>query len=171
MVRQDIILQPLSEPVLFGIHPVYASPQTPEDIRVNVRTEQLFCRLNQEDRPRAEYRYALATTGLVGGVQLDVTPLSGRVTNLMDPALLAFDPSRFPTLKKTADEVVNRRGVVNGKRADVARALRDHFLRPDAYRLHARFLAGCAANGGSTRSRISWPTIIPVTASTSPARW
>ena len=85
LVRQDIILQPLSEPVLFGIHPVYASPQTPEDIRVNVRTEQLFCRLNQEERPRVEYRYALATTGLVGGVQLDVTPLSGRVTNLMDP--------------------------------------------------------------------------------------
>jgi transglutaminase-like putative cysteine protease len=81
-----------------------------------------------------EYRYAVATTGLVGGVQLDVTPLSDRVTNLMDPALLAFDPSRFPALKKTADEIVARRGVVNGKRADVARALRDHFLRPGVYR-------------------------------------
>lgn len=140
LVRQDIILQPLSESVLFAIHPVYASPQTPEDIRVNLRTEQLFCRLNQEDRPKAEYRYAVATSGLVGGVQLDVTPLSGHLTNLLDRSLLAFDPSllafdaaRFPALKKTADEIVNHRSVVDRKRADVARALRDHFLKPGVY--------------------------------------
>lgn len=133
LVRQDIILEPLSEPVLFAIHPVYASLQTPDEVRVNVRSEQLFCISDHEERPRVEYRYAVATTGLVGGVQLDVTPLSGRVTNLMDPALLAFDPSHFPALKKTADEIVNRRGVASGKRADVARALRDHFLKPDAY--------------------------------------
>ena len=74
LVRQDIILQPLSEPVLFAIHPVYASPQTPEDVRVNGRTEQLFSKSTQEDRPRVEYRYAVVTTGLVGGIQLDVTP-------------------------------------------------------------------------------------------------
>jgi transglutaminase-like putative cysteine protease len=134
LVRQDIILQPLNEPVLFAIHPVYAGPQTPDEIRVNSRTEQLFSEGTQEDRPRGEYRYAVVTTGLVGGIQLDVTRLSGRVTNLLDPALLAFDASRCPTLKKTADEVVSRRGVANGKRADVARALRDHFLQPNAYR-------------------------------------
>jgi protein-glutamine gamma-glutamyltransferase len=140
LVRQDIILQPLSEPVLFAIHPVYAGPQTPEDIRVNRRTEQLFSQWTQEDRPRVEYRYAVVTTGLVGGIQLDVTRLAGRVTNLtdltrlaFDPALVAFDASQFPTLKKTADEVVSRRGVTGGKRADVARALRDHFLQPGAY--------------------------------------
>ena len=142
LVRQDIILQPLSEPVLFAIHPVYASPQTPEDIRVNVRTEQIICRSNQEERPKAEYRYAVATTGLVGGVQLDVTPLSSRVTNLLDPALLAFDPSRFPALKKTADEDRGPPGPDQrqacGRRPGVAGS----FPQTRCLQVHARFLAG-----------------------------
>lgn len=133
-VRQDITLQPLNEPVLFAIHPVYACPQTPDDLRIHARTEQLFYKWNQDDRPRAEYRYAVATTGLVGGVQMAVTPLPGRVTSLIDPALLAFDKARFPSLQQTADEIVRRQGLGSGKRADIARALRDHFLKPNAYR-------------------------------------
>jgi transglutaminase-like putative cysteine protease len=133
LVRQDVILQPLVDPVLFAIFPVFASPQTPDDVRINVRTEKLFCRTDQDEPPRLEYRYAVATTGLVGGVQLDVTPLSNRVTNLMDPAWLAFDEARFPELQRIAEEIVVRRTVANAKRADVARALRDHFLKPGAY--------------------------------------
>ena len=133
LVRQDVILQPLNQSVLFAIFPVFASPQTPDEVRINARTEQLFCKTSQDERPALEYRYAVATTGLLGGVQLDVTPLSRGVTNLMDPALLEFDDSRFPKLKEIADEVVVRRGVANAKRADVARALRDHFLKPGAY--------------------------------------
>jgi len=134
LVRQDVTLQPLNEPVLFAVHPVYACAQTPDDLRVHARTEQLFHKGSDVDRPRAEYRYAVATTGLVGGVQLAVTPLSHRITSLMDPALMTFEEARFPLLKETADEIVRRQGLVNGKRADVARALRDHFLKPNAYR-------------------------------------
>jgi transglutaminase-like putative cysteine protease len=133
LVRQDVILQPLSEQVLFAIFPVFASPQTPDDVRIHTHTEQLFCQTGPEERSRMEYRYAVVTTGLLGGVQLDVTPLSGRVTHLMDPALLEFDAAELPTVKKIADEIAARRRAANSSRADVARAIRDHFLRPDAY--------------------------------------
>lgn len=133
LVRQDVTLQPLNEPALFAIFPVYASPQTPEDVRMHSRTEQLLCGTTAEERVRGEYRYAIVTTGLLGGVQLDVTPLSGRTTDLLDPELLAFDAERFPTLKETAENVIASHQVGAASRADIARALRDHFLYPGAY--------------------------------------
>ncbi len=133
LVRQDVTLQPLNEKVLFAIHPVYGCDQTPADVRVQPHTEEVYCRTHPEERPRQEYRYSVVTTGLLGGVQLDVTPLPRNVTNLMDPDLLAFDEARFPTLKKIADEVVQRQQATSTKRADIVRALRDHFLKPGAY--------------------------------------
>lgn len=133
LVRQDVILQPLNEQVLFAIFPVFASPQTPDEVRIDARTEQVFSQTGLGERARIEYRYAVATTGLLGGVQLDVTPLSGRMTHLMDPTLLEFDAAQFPTVKQVADEIAERRSVANASRAEIARALRDHFLRPGAY--------------------------------------
>jgi len=133
LVRQDIILQPLSEQVLFAIFPVFASAQTPDDVRMHSRTKQLLCQSHPDERSRMEYRYAVITTGMIGGVQLDVTPLSNGATHLMDPALLDFDVAQMPTIKSIADEIVGQRAGANVSRADVARALRDHFLRPGAY--------------------------------------
>jgi hypothetical protein len=133
LVRQDIILQPLSEQVLFAIFPVFASPQTPDDVRIHSRTRQLLCQSHPDERSRMEYRYAVITTGMIGGVQLDVTPLSSQMMQLMDPALLDFDAAQMPTIKRIADEIVGQQTAANANRADVARALRDHFLRPGAY--------------------------------------
>lgn len=133
LVRQDVILQPLSEQVLFAIFPVFSSPQTPDEVRIHARTEQMFSQIGVAERARTEYRYAVVTTGLLGGVQLDVAPLSGRMTHLLDPALLEFDASQFPTVKRIADEIAAQRRATGASRADIARALRDHFLRPDAY--------------------------------------
>lgn len=133
LVRQDVTLQPLNEKTLFAIHPVYGCAQTPVDVRVQPRTEQIYCATRADERSRAEYRYSVVTTGLLGGIQLDVAPLPRTLTNLMDPDLLAFDEARFPTLKKIADEIVERRQGTSAKRADIVRALRDHFLKPGAY--------------------------------------
>lgn len=133
LVRQDVTLQPVKETVLFAICPVYRCDQTPPDIRVRPRTEQLYYETFFRERPRQEYRYSVVTTGLLGGVQLDVTPLPGDVTNLMDFDLLAFDEARFPQIKKIADEIVGQEKATRLKRADIVRRLRDHFLKPGAY--------------------------------------
>ena len=58
--------------------------------------------------------------------------------------------------------------MANAKRANVARALRDHFLKPGAYTYTLDFSP--FGNGGRwTRLRNSWPTIIPAIARISPA--
>ena len=133
LVRQDVTLQPLNEHVLFAIFPVFAGPQTPEEVRIHGLSGQMTSYIHHDDRPRTEYRYAVVTSGLMGGVQLDVTPVSTRFSELMDPALLEFDAVQFPTLKKLADEIAAERQRFNASRADVARALRDHFLQPGVY--------------------------------------
>ena len=133
LVRQDVTLQPLNEQILFAIHPVYGCDQTPSDVRIRPRSEQVYCKTHYEQRPKQEYRYSVLTTGLLGGVQLDVTPLPRSVTNLMDPDLLAFDEARFPQIKKIADEIVGQEKATSVKRADIVRRLRDHFLKPGAY--------------------------------------
>lgn len=133
LVRQDVTLQPLSEKALFAIYPVYGCAQTPSDVYVQRHTGQFSYGIAAEMRPRQEFRYSVLTTGLLGGVQLDVTPLPRDATNLMDPDLLAFDETRFPQIKKIADELVGREPAANVKRADIVRRLRDHFLRPGVY--------------------------------------
>ncbi len=133
LVRQDVTLQPVRETVLFAISPVYRCNQTPPDVRVRPRTEQLYYKSHFRERPRQEYRYSVVTTGLLGGIQLDVTPLPGGVTDLMDWDLIHFDAARFPQIKQIADEIVGREKATRIKRADIVRRLRDHFLRPGAY--------------------------------------
>lgn len=133
LVRQDVTLQPLNERVLFAIYPCYGCDQTPPDVWFQPHTEQLFCKTPPAERPRQEYRYSVVTTGLLGGVQLDVSPLASGMARMMDPALLAFDEARLPTLKKIADQIAETRKATGGKRADLVRALRDHFLKPGVY--------------------------------------
>ena len=133
LVRQDVTLQPLNEQVLFAVYPVYACEQTPEDVRTRLLTEHIYRQTDGEERPRQEYRYGVVTTGLLGGVQLDVTPLSHKVADLMDPALLAFDEAAMPAVQKIAAEITSQGRAANANRAELARALRDHFLKPGAY--------------------------------------
>lgn len=139
-VRQDIALQPFDLPVLFSVFPAFQVEGTPKEIRVERHTGQMYRMSRYNFRRRGEYRYSIATTAFLGGLQTDVTPHINRVASptaywqleLEKRECLQFDESRFPTLKATADAIVaDLRGRPN--RTAIARALRNHFHKPNTY--------------------------------------
>jgi transglutaminase-like putative cysteine protease len=142
LVLEDVILEPLNQPVLFGVFPLYRIDQTPYDIWTDPVSQQTLFDPNTDGQTLAEYRYQVATTGIRGGLQVEVTPEPNPLKTDDDRALLEwekqrlveFDSSRFPTLTRIASEIAARHGTANSKRAALARGLRDHFLAPGAYR-------------------------------------
>jgi protein-glutamine gamma-glutamyltransferase len=137
LVRQDVILEPMREPVLFAIFPAFRTDETSDDLRLDPITKRLESQEMLQANTRREYRYRLATTALRGGTQVAVTP---HVFRQRDPSydeylkielnqLRVFDARRFPRLKMIADQIAQQSRSLGGSRADVARALREHFLR------------------------------------------
>jgi protein-glutamine gamma-glutamyltransferase len=141
LVRQDIILEPLREPVLFAVFPAFRIDETPGEVTVDPITERLESQAYLQSGERSEYRYRLATTAFRGGVQVPVTPHAFRHrdgTNDWYHAqemrhLRSFDARRFPRLTEIADGIVANERLQGASRADVARALRDHFWQGNDY--------------------------------------
>jgi transglutaminase-like putative cysteine protease len=141
VVRQDILLQPLDHPVMFGIPPAYALPWTPVDVQVNPLTRKLSADAQYSGHPPGEFRYVLGTTGILGGLQVDVTPYPQRSLSQENRVVLAaekrellrFSERRFPTLKRIADEIGREQRANRASRATLARMLRNHFLAPNRY--------------------------------------
>ncbi len=138
LVRQDVILEPAREPVLFAVFPAFRTDETSDDLRVDSITKRLESLEMLQGNVRREYRYRLATTAIRGGAQASVTP---HVFRNREPAndeflkielnqLRVFDARRFPGLKAIADRIAEQSRAQGGSRADIARALREHFLRP-----------------------------------------
>lgn len=150
-IRQDIVLEPIREPVLFSIYPAYVAPDTPGDVRFLPMNEQLVRAGFHESDQRAEYRYSLFTTGIRGGLQLDATPHLDRPLTpagrwLLEQELAAasrIDRARFPRLAAIADEIAEQQRVLRVDRVSLVRALRNHFQVPGryAYTLDFRQLA------------------------------
>lgn len=140
-VRQDVTLQPLSEPVLFAVFPAFGYDGTSEDVAIQPLTQQLYSRKHMHERARREYRYSLLTTGLLGGLQVDVTPHAIRRRLLWNnfyldqemEQLTEFDAQRFPQLKAIADGIAQRQQLTGARRAVLARALRDQFIESGDY--------------------------------------
>lgn len=137
LVRQDVILEPMREPVLFAVFPAFRTDETANDVRVDPITKRLESQEMLQGNVRREYRYRLATTAIRGGTQVPVTP---HVFRHREPAndeylrielnqLRSFDARRFPGLIAIADQIAQQSRALGGTRADVARALREHFLR------------------------------------------
>lgn len=137
LVRQDVILEPAREPVLFAVFPAFRTDETSDDLRLDPITKRLESQEMLQGNIRREYRYRLATTAIRGGAQVAVTP---HVFRHRDPSndeylkielnqLRVFDARRFPQLKAIADQIAQQSRALGGSRADVARALREHFLR------------------------------------------
>lgn len=140
VIRQDILLEPIDESVLFSAYPVYQVADTRRDVRINPRTRQMFSRTRARGNIRSEYRYSIATTAFRAGLQVDVTPHDNQLRNLQDHLLLAlekvellrFEPDRFPKLKAVADQVALAAGT-QATRADIARALQNHLRDSTLY--------------------------------------
>lgn len=147
LVRQNIILQPMDEAVLFGVFPAYADEDTPGDVRYNPYTGQIFSQSVRRRTQQQEYRYSLATSAFRGGLQVDVTPHENQLKSLADRYALAeeltylsrFDESRFPRLKQIADEIANEQRTISTNRVALARALRNHFQSPARYTYSLNF--------------------------------
>ena len=141
LVRLDMVLEPLEEPVLFGVFPVYRVPETPDSIRYHPATEQLSRNLFRDGEQRTEFRYACSTTGFRGGLQIDATPHASRLQSLSERWLLEqektrlsqFDADRFPRLAALADTIVREQQTSPTDHVAVARALRNHFQVPGRY--------------------------------------
>jgi protein-glutamine gamma-glutamyltransferase len=141
LVRQEAILEPLDEAVLFAVHPVFAFDGTSDDVAMDLQSERLYSQRQRDGSMRHEYRYVLLTTALRGGLQLEVTPHAIRRRMMWNDfyvdqekrRLLEFDAQRFPQLKAIADEIAQRPRTAGSPTATLARALRDHFLVPGRY--------------------------------------
>lgn len=146
LVREDFVLEPIDETVLFGTFPVYSLPSTSEDIRLERHTRQLLRRPRYSVKRRGEYRYSLATTAFRGGLQLDVTPHDTRLSDPRDQWFLEFekreclnfDSSQFPRLQAVADEIAATQPA-GTSRANLARTLRNHFHINGLYRYSLDF--------------------------------
>jgi protein-glutamine gamma-glutamyltransferase len=137
-VRQDIVLEPIEEAVLFGVYPVYRLPGTPAEIGFHPLTEQLFRTSIRDTEQRGEFRYSLLTTGFRGGLQVDATPYAPRTQSpadrfLLDRETAYFDAARFPRLREIAAQVVREQNLSPTDNVAVARALRNHFQAPGRY--------------------------------------
>ena len=147
LIRQDVILEPVREPILFAVDPTFRIDETPDDVILDPITERLESQLHRESRERREYRYKVATTAFRGGVQVNVVPhVFRRRDEHFDSyfaqemqRLLAFDAARFPRLTAIADEIAEQQRAMGGTRADLARALRDHFLEGNGYAYSLQF--------------------------------
>ncbi len=141
LVRQDIILEPVREPVLFAVFPAFRLDETPDEVTLDPITKRLQSLQYLESGDPQEYRYRLATTALRGGVQVPVIPHTFRHRDVVNDRQFAqemqllrvFDAMHFPRLKAIADEIAAGVRAKGGSRADVARALRDHFLSDGNY--------------------------------------
>jgi protein-glutamine gamma-glutamyltransferase len=141
LVRQDIILEPLREPLLFAVFPAFRLDETPDQVTLDPLTKRLQSLQYLESGDRQEYRYSLATTALRGGVQVPVIPHTYRHRDAANDRQFAqemqllrvFDAWRFPRLKAIADEIAAGVRAKGGSRAEVARALQDHFLSDGTY--------------------------------------
>jgi transglutaminase-like putative cysteine protease len=141
LVRQDVLLEPINEPILFSIPSSYGLPLNPADIYVNPITANLSARSQYDERALSQIRYSIATTGILGGLQIDVTPHRIRSTTPEDLALLAwerhrllrYDKTQFPILKRIADEIGDEQRANKAKRSTLAKALRNHFLTSERY--------------------------------------
>jgi len=147
LVRQDVILEPVREPILFAVYPTFRIDETPDDVILDPISERLESELHRESRDRREYRYKVATTAFRGGVQVNVVPHTFRMRDEQYNSyfaqemqrLQAFDAERFPRLKAIADEIAEQQRSTGGTRADLARALRDHFLEGNGYSYSLQF--------------------------------
>ena len=141
LVRLDVVLEPLEEPVVFGVFPAYRLPETPDSIRYHPVTEQLLRNLPRDGEQRTEFRYTCSTTGFRGGLQIDATPHVSRLQSLPErwlleqekTRLLQFDADRFPRLAALADTIVRAQQASPADHVAVARALRNHFQVPGRY--------------------------------------
>ena len=145
LVRQDIVLEPRRDQILFTVFPFYRDQMTPNGIEYNVRERQLTHKRDNNYRRPGEFRYSLSTTTFASGWQ---DPIVGHSIHSSQTEsreelereieqLLRIDLRRFPLLREIADGVVAETGATD--RFSQARALESHLRHSGQYQYNTDF--------------------------------
>lgn len=141
LVRQDILLEPTGQSLLFSLFPAYAISDTPDSLRLAVRTNRLHRVGFSQRELRDEFRYCIATTAFRFGAQFHAMPETNRLQTAQDHTQLdrmklrlqfVDSRERFTGLIGLAEQIV-REKAPNGNSYDKARALESHFLEAGSY--------------------------------------
>jgi transglutaminase-like putative cysteine protease len=147
LVRQEVLLEPTGQSLLFSLFPVYAISDTPDSLRLGARNNRLHRVGFSQRELRDEFRYSIATTAFRFGAQFHVMPETNRLQTAQDHTLLErtklrlqFLDSReqFTGLTGLAEKIV-REKAANGNAYDKARALESHFLEAGTYQYSTDF--------------------------------
>ena len=129
VVIQDIRLEPTARRLLFAVHPVYRTAETPEGIRFDPKNQELSRRNSDPSTP---FRYQTATTGFNHGMQLHLLPTDKLdVPRKLVPAVV--DDSNFPVVTQLAVRILEEAGVADGNVMLRARTLTNHFRSSGDY--------------------------------------
>ncbi len=123
LVRELITIEPLSDPVLFGVYPPYRSGSVRSNRHVRYDPDrQRLVRTNGEVQSQ-EFSYEILTTGLVNGRQVRLVPLLDPREVAM-PDLLQLPDKRPRGTAASPAPPIDRRDALTGLRAFAARTIR-----------------------------------------------
>lgn len=136
LVRQDITLEPLSEPAAFAICPVASDDPERCIIRYDENTKQLY----REERDRnQQVKFNLWTTGIRDNQQVRILPAGGGLSESEQNALRRIprgDQGRDPFvgLKQAADNAVAEANVPENDLLGEAKALEAYMLTTGGFK-------------------------------------
>ena len=141
LIRQEIVLEPRRDQILFSVYPIYQNERTPNGVIYNVRERQLVHRLDDNYRQRGEFRYSLSTTTFASGWQdsmIGHCQYTSEIENAQEiRQLLEIDLAQFPRLKEIADSVAS--AAIATDRLSLARALESHLRNSEDYQYETDF--------------------------------
>ncbi|MCH2129150.1 MAG: DUF3488 and transglutaminase-like domain-containing protein [Pirellulaceae bacterium] len=141
LIRQEIVLEPRRDQILFSVYPIYQNERTPNGVIYNVRERQLVHRLDDNYRQRGEFRYSLSTTTFASGWQdsmIGHCQYTSEIENAQEiRQLLEIDLAQFPRLKEIADSVASDARATD--RLSLARALESHLRNSGDYQYETDF--------------------------------
>ena len=142
MIRQDIVLESFSSPLVFAVLPVQELTDTPRELRFARFTNRIFRSQPAEDfvQPR-EFRYAFGTSSLRNGRQVHGIPHHNPLSTGIDQTfhkvelseLTQFDERRFAGLKALAEQILIDEGLTDAPLLEKVQALEQHFQAPGVY--------------------------------------
>lgn len=140
-VVMRVTMQSFEGPTLFSVYPAYRLTEATGRISYDPGVKRLLRAMNESSASRGPFRYELFTTGIQQGIQRSVIPHElGTLQRLRSSSrdrlaeeiqtLSYINRAKFPHVSGLADKVVAEVKDLepNADRAQIARALQNHFL-------------------------------------------
>lgn len=136
-IRQDIVLAPRQDNIVFSIYPPYRSVLTRNELGYDVKSHRLVRKEIQNQSMVNQFRYTLLTTAFVSGWQDPIVPLRDGDAEVLTTDelkdLTLIDRKRHPFLSQLADNLCTESDNAEGGRIAQVRILESHFRNSDLY--------------------------------------